>query len=29
VETYIKSLSERINSINEVRNSLIKQLTHA
>ena len=29
VEIYIKSLSERINSINEVRNSLIKQLTHA
>ena len=29
VETYIKSLSERINSINEVRNSLINQLTYA
>jgi len=29
VETYIKSLSERINSISEVKNSLIKQLSHA
>jgi predicted GTPase len=29
VESYIKSLSERINSINEVRNSLINQLTYA
>tara|TARA_R110002051_G_scaffold161489_3_gene233049 strand:- start:304 stop:663 length:360 start_codon:yes stop_codon:yes gene_type:complete len=29
VETYIKSLSERINSISEVKNSLVKQLAHA